>query len=84
MEEGQKVKAGDTLVHITSQFADAQLDEARAMHYNLAVEGGGEILILEDGIHFFHAALGYVDHRGRGIAVHAPPTARSTPARARR
>ena len=31
VEEGQKVKAGDTLVHITSQFADAQLDEARAM-----------------------------------------------------
>ena len=30
VEEGQKVKAGDTLVHITSQFADAQLDEARA------------------------------------------------------
>ena len=56
--EGHHRRAGG------DQFADIGID-----HYNLAVEGGGEILILEDGIHFFHAALGYVDHRGRGIAV---------------
>ena len=31
VEEGQRVKAGDTLVHITSQLVDAQMDEARAM-----------------------------------------------------
>lgn len=31
VEEGQTVRAGDTLVHIISSLVDAQLDEARAM-----------------------------------------------------
>jgi len=31
VEEGQKVKAGDTLVRITSTLADARLEQARAM-----------------------------------------------------
>ena len=38
VEEGQMVRAGDTLVHIKSKIADAQMAEAQAME-NVAVAG---------------------------------------------
>lgn len=42
VEEGQKVKKGDTLVHISSSLADAQLAQAEAME-DVAVAGERKI-----------------------------------------
>lgn len=66
VEEGQRVKAGDTLVHITSTLVDAQYDQAAAMEdaaqaADRKVDAGTRVQVInaaEDTWHQAQAATG--------------------------
>lgn len=59
--EGQKVHAGDTLVHIISTLADAQYDQAEAMEQaaqaaNAKVDAGTRVQIIKSAEDIWHQA----------------------------
>ena len=61
VEEGQHVKAGDTLVHIVSTLVDAQYDQAEAMEEaakaaEAKVDAGARIQVIQAAEDIWHQA----------------------------